>query len=386
VTGYGHSAQFDGEGLAKRGVILVTFNWRVNIFGWLAHSDLSKESEKHISGNYAILDQVAALNWVQNNITAFGGDPGNITIGGESAGASSTQLMSMTPLSMGSFQNAIMQSGGGFDLFTSKMVFGLDEAEKNTDLQRALGVSTIKEARQLDPMEIIRRINRPEAAGAYLPLPVSDGYVLPGTMAEIAQENRYHKINYMIGYTADETGMYDFPFDREGFIRDQQNEYGIYAEEYLKRCDFLYDDDAMRAHLRIRNAEILKTGALVWAELLENQNNKPAFVYCFSRRLPGDEAGAYHSSELWYLFQTLNRNWRPFTGDDYNLSALMADYWSSFVKTGNPNGQNHPNWSPYTKTSPLTMELSFESGMRDLGENTRVNFRKNFVLKKLPGQ
>jgi para-nitrobenzyl esterase len=384
VAGHGHSAQFDGEGFAKRGIILVTFNWRVNIFGWLVHRELSAESDKHISGNYALFDQAAALKWVINNIEAFGGDSGKITVAGESAGASSTQLMSMTPLTKGFFRNAIMQSGGGFDLFSSKMVLTLDEAEKMVDLKRAIGVSTIEEARNLDAMEIINRIGRPEAAGAYLPLPVSDGYILPGTMAEIAHEGRYHKINYMIGYTADETGMYDMPFDREAFIREQKNEYGVWADEYLKLCDFFNDDAEMKGHLKVRSAEILKTGALVWAELLEDQGNSPAYLYCFNRRLPGDDAGAYHSAELWYLFETLNRNWRPFTGDDYELSLLVADYWSNFIKTGNPNGQHRPQWSQWTKGSPLTMDLSFNPGMKDFGENPRISFRKKFVLRQLP--
>jgi para-nitrobenzyl esterase len=142
----------------------------------------------------------------------------------------------------------------------------------------------------------------------------------------------------------------------------------------------------MKKHLKIRSAEILKTGALVWAELLENQGNDPAYLYCFGRRLPGDDAGAYHSAELWYLFETLNRNWRPFTGADYELSLLMADYWSNFIKTGNPNGQQRPPWSPWTKASPLTMELSFNPGMKDLGENPRVSFRKKFVLRQLPNK
>jgi para-nitrobenzyl esterase len=180
--------------------------------------------------------------------------------------------------------------------------------------------------------------------------------------------------------------MYDMPFDREGFIREQREEYGAYADDYLKRCEFLEDDKAMKAHLKVRSAEILKTGALVWARLLEEQGNNPAHVYCFSRRLPGDDAGAYHSGELWYLFETLNRNWRPFTGMDYELSRLMADYWSNFIKKGNPNGQNHPEWTAYTAALPLTMDLGPEPGMKNMGGNPRIDFRRQFVLRKLPGQ
>ena len=311
VTGYGHMPQFDGEGLAGRGIILVTFNWRVNIFGWLVHRELSAESERGISGNYALLDQIAALTWVRENIAAFGGDADNITVAGESAGGSSTQLMCMTPLTRDLFRNAIMQSGGGFDLFSSAAMGTLEEEERRVDLERALGVSNIAEARKLDAMEIIRRISRLEAAGAYIPMPVADGYVMPGTMKEIALENRYHKVNYIIGYTEDEAGMYDMPADREWFLQEQRAEYGALADQYLRLCRFLEDDDAFRAHIKGRSAELLKTGALVWADLLESHGNQTPYVYCFTRQMPGDNAGAYHSAELWYQFETLNRNWRP---------------------------------------------------------------------------
>ena len=122
VTGWGHFPFVDGEGFAKRGVIFVSFNWRVNVFGWLTHPELDAENERHVSGNYAVLDQIQALKWVRNNIAAFGGDPDNITVAGESAGGSSTMNLCCTPLTRGMFRHASMQSGGGWDLFVSNSV------------------------------------------------------------------------------------------------------------------------------------------------------------------------------------------------------------------------------------------------------------------------
>lgn len=285
VVGRGHEMSVDGEGLAQRGVIVVTFNWRVNIFGWLAHKELSEENPDHISGNYAVLDQIAVLKWVRRNIEAFGGDPENITINGLSAGGSSTMNMCMTPLTRGLFKNAIMQSGGGFDLFTSTMIPTLKQYEDMVDLKRALGVDSIAEARKLDAQEIIRRISRPEAAGAYLPMQVADGVIFPDTNTEICKKEMYHKINYIIGYTKDESHMYEPNFDKEAFIQDVKNEYGDYAEDYLKLCDFLQDDEAFKKHMISRSGELLRTAAENFAELVSSHGNGPVYVYCFARRI-----------------------------------------------------------------------------------------------------
>lgn len=385
VTGYGHQMCFDGETFAKRGVILVTFNWRVNIFGWLVHRELSEESPQGVSGNYGILDQIAALKWVKNNIASFGGNPDNITIGGESAGASSVFSLCMTPLARGMFQRAIMQSGGGFDIFASPTFLSLKQMEADMNLEKLLGVHSIQEARSLDALEVERRIQRPEAAFAYLPMQAIDGYVFPKDLKEMALNNEYPNIPYIIGYTKDESFMYVYPEDRQAFIQGQRDEYGDYAEHYLKLCDFLQDEEAFRAHLFSRNAELLKTAAINWAEIVESHGNQPVYMYCFDRVLP-DGYGAYHSAELWYLFGTLFRNKRKFTGADYELSEKMTDYWANFARSGDPNGQGLAVWTPYTKASPLTMRLGLETEMGDLGMNERILFRKNYLMGRLPGQ
>lgn len=381
VTGYGHEKMFDGGGFCKRGVILVTFNWRVNIFGWMVSRELMEESGLGICGNYGVLDQIAALDFVRENICAFGGDPENITIGGESAGASSVMNLCSTPLARGKFKNAVMESGGGFDLFTSYGMRDMRDACAQTSLESLLAVRTLAQARELSGEELLRRINRPEAVGAYLPLPVVDGYVFPKTIARTALDGECGHVNYLIGYNGDETYMYEQKADRNHFIGEMRAEYGKYADDYLSLCGFLEDDRAFADYMRHRSAEALKTGAVAFAELMDGQGH-PIRLFCFDRKMPGDNAGSYHAAELWYLFQTLHRNWRPFTEEDYRLSDEMADRWAAFVRTGTPNTAGYAEWKLYTRQDPCTMLFDLSPCMKNLGENARVSFRKKFVLQQ----
>ena len=379
VTGYGHEKMFDGKGFCEQGVILVTFNWRVNIFGWLVNEELIKESERRICGNYGVLDQIAALDFVRENIAAFGGNPDNITIGGESAGSSAVMNLCSTPLARGKFKNAIMESGGGFDLFTSFGMRDMEEACRKTSLEKLLGVKTLAEARALSAEELLERIGRPEAAGEYWPLTVVDGYVFPKTIARTALDDECSKVNYLLGYNGDETHMYEPDFERNHFIKEMEEEYGPYAKDYFALCDFLEEKEKFEEYMKRRNGEILKTGAVVLADLMDSQGH-PLYLYCFDRKMPGDDAGSYHAAELWYVFKTLDRNWRTFTEKDYSLSDEMAKRWAMFAKTGVPNAEGCEEWKPYTKEEPYTMVFDLESGMKNLGENQRVIFRKEFVL------
>lgn len=174
--------------------------------------------------------------------------------------------------------------------------------------------------------------------------------------------------------------MYEMPVDKELFISGVRGEYGEHADEYLALCDFLDDDAAFAEHLRVRSAEILKTGVVAFAEVLAKEG-RPVYTYSFDRPLPGEDGGAFHSCELWYQFGTLPRSWRPFEGGDFELSRAMTDYWTNFSKTGNPNGGELPKWSKYTPEDPNIMSLSFDLGMVPFEEPPRIKFRKEWISK-----
>lgn len=324
MGGHCSEVEFDGAGYCKRGVILVTINYRCNIFGFLAHPWLSAESDKGISGNYGILDQIAALRWVRDNIAAFGGDPDNITIFGQSAGSMSVQTLVSTRLTEGLVSKAILQSAGSYggginrDLTLDEamdiggQIAGLSSAQ-SLEALRALPAEAVFElaekAQELFPM-----------SGGLIFVPNIDGYLLEDGYDRLTEQDQIHKIPYMIGSTEDDLSC------REEDIRA-----GIKSSLYR--------------------------GCIGWSLKNEENGNAPAYVYFFSRHLPGDDAGAFHSSELWYMFETLQRCWRPMTERDRELSGRMMDFWTAFMKTGNPNGQGD-EWKPCTKEDPFVMELN----------------------------
>lgn len=300
MNGFGGEKEFDGEGFAKKNVILVTINYRLNAFGFFAHPELEAENEEHVSGNYGILDQIFALNWVRENIEAFGGDPEKITIDGQSAGCMSVQTIISSPLSRGMLRGAILQSGGGIGGFGH----GADQ-EAAWDISRKLmdhlNVKTVAELRQLPWQQVLEAAYAVNDRGLGWG-PHIDGWVLTENTDDAALKGHLHDVSYLIGCCGDDMG----------------------ASELL--------------------------GAAV-DRFCQNQldlDRKPAYRYLFDRKLPGDDAGAFHSSELWYEFETLSRCWRPFEEHDYELSRIMSTYWANFVKNGDPNGEGLPLWEPYT--------------------------------------
>lgn len=300
LHGWGSEKEFDGEGFAKKGVILCTINYRVNVFGFFAHPELERETEEHVSGNYGILDQIFALKWIRENIAAFGGDPGKITIAGQSAGCMSVQSIISSPLSRGMLRGAILQSGGGL-----RAVFETPNKEQLWDisekLMEHLQVKTIKDLREVPANTLMEAAYAVNGEGLGW-TPHQDGWLLPTSTDALAEAGKIHDISYMIGSTGDDIGG-----------------------------DTLLQESGAR--------------------FCENQlklGRTPAYFYFFDRKLPGDNAGAFHSSELWYVFETYPRCWRPWEECDRELSRVMSAYWANFVKTGDPNGGSLPRWKPYT--------------------------------------
>lgn len=320
MGGCGHEKEFDGGGYCRRGVILVTINYRLGPIGFLAHPWLSEENRAEgkpaVSGNYAVLDQIAALKWVYENIEAFGGDPGNITVFGQSAGCMSVQTLVSSPLTKGMISKAILQSGVGLSYDHT-----LAKAElEGVQFAANAGVNSLEEMRALTFEQVMAAAGPLIMKGfATMELPytpVIDGVVLEDGYNAALEQGKIHDIPYMVGST-----MNDIATSREELAKGERGK--VYA------------------------------GSKKWClEQLSNGRN-PAWLYYFTRQLPGDDAGAFHSSELWYMFETYGRCWRPMTEADAKLSANMMDYWTNFMKTGDPNGAGLPVWKPWREDGDM---------------------------------
>ncbi len=381
MTGYGHSAHFDGEPFARQGVILVTINYRINVFGWMVDPELSAESEHGVSGNYGLLDQIAALKWVRRNITNFGGDPDNITVAGQSAGAASVQALISSPLTKGDIAKAVFESGGGVDALPDMNYPKLADVEARMNLRESLGVENIAEARALSAQELLRRWTSTIGSQSVQQFPVVDGYVLPESTTDLVYEGKVADIPYLIGYTAKE-GIVVTP-TRESLEELAQFMYGEEkAQEYLALCP-----EGEEEFEKIRDGfftESLHAGCEAWAEVLEENGRGPVYVYQLSRNLPGDDMGAFHASDLWYVFKTLMRCWRPWELRDYEIAVQMNTYWANFAKTGNPNGERVPEWTPFTKENPQTLLIGDdETAMGQAKRTPRESFRLEYLLDGL---
>jgi len=294
--GCGHEKHFDGPVWPQKGIIGVTLNYRLGPMGFVCLPELKEEAG--YTGNYGLHDQMTAIRWVKDNIAAFGGDPDNITIMGQSAGAMSVQQHSLSPLTDGLFQRAVMSSGGG----VSKALASAP-AEKSYDFWYAVmkkaGCQDLAAFRALpvDRLFALWQETRKEVKGGNC-FPCIDGHFVVGSGSELLAGGRQKKIAYMTGSTS---------------------------------------EDMM--------PPILQSMAKSWCAAQE----KPSYTWYFDRRLPGDDNGAWHSSDLWYWFGTLDNCWRPMEDKDRKLSDQMTSYLCNFVKCGDPNGADLPRWMPSTK-------------------------------------
>lgn len=314
LSGYCAEKEFDGTEYAKRGVILVTVNYRLGLFGFMCHPWLAKENNGHC-GNYGVLDQLAALKWVKENIKAFGGDPDNVTLFGQSSGSLSSQTLMLSPLSKGLFNKCILQSGAGYDngfCKNRKQEEYYDIGKKAVELS---GVKSLAELREIPADRLLEISNELIEYACSLDKglgyePVIDNYLLVGDSEYNLKVGNFSDIPIILGSTAND-------------ICTPENQ-TIPMEESQ-----------------------LHNGCINWCKHQIELGYTPSYVYYFNHRLPGDNSGAFHSSELWYMFGTLDRCWRPFTDNDRHLSEKMLDYWCNFIKTGDPNGDELDEWTAW---------------------------------------
>ena len=344
--GSGSVPLYDGEEMAKKGVVFITINYRLGIFGFLAHPELSKESPNHVSGNYGILDQIAALQWVKRNVAAFGGDPERVTIAGQSAGSFSVNALVISPLAKGLFQRAIAQSGA---MFISDMLGGsalADMEQAGVELLKKLNISGINELRAKPAEELIK-------AGVRLGLTI-DNHVLVPPAAAYA-EGKHNDVPLLTGWNAGDNLSFATPLQAADFIANAEKEYGENAVEFLRLFPAGTDEDAKQSQELLG---LLSFGGTnyTWAMVQCAYGKNPVYLYYFSHVPPGlPNYGAFHSAEFGYALKTL-RYWdRPFTSYDHQLSETMSSYWVNFAASGNPNAAGLPAWQSFSPAAKQVM-------------------------------
>ena len=329
--GCGHEKHFDGPLWPTKGVIGVTINYRLGPLGFICLPEL-KEKDGH-TGNYGLYDQYTAIKWVKENIEAFGGDSNNIAIMGQSAGAMSLQQHCLSPKTKGLFNKAIMSSGGG----VSKMM-STSKDEKTFDFWKAVmknaNCETIEELKKVNVEEYFNawQKTKKEMKGFYMPSPVIDNEYIVGNGIDLLKANKQHQIHYMCGSTS---------------------------------------EDMM--------PPIIFNMAKKWCQSQE----KDSYTWFFDRQLPGDNNGAWHSSDLWYWFGTLQNSWRPFIKKDFDLSNQMIDYLCNFIKNGNPNGNNLPKWESSKSQSKV---MCFGEKTTQMSNPNMFKLIKTMLTNKAVGE
>lgn len=336
--GWGTEPEFDGQEWGNKDVVLVSINYRLGVFGFLCHPELSKESAHGVSGNYGILDQIESLKWIKKNIAQFGGDPNNVTIFGQSAGAGSVRTLCESPLARGLFHKAVIMSGNGISLPGANRPSGpfapmtLQQAEEVTKkMMDWAGLTDIKKMRQA-ATETIHALPAIYAGAtgerAYIPqMPIVEGYVSLKSFDDATREGTLADIPYMIGYTL--------------------NDMGDMSEGIAEFC-------------RVRESKGGKAWAYEFARPLPDDGSHPEVT----RRLKG----AFHSSDLWFVFKSLKHCWRPWTQGDWDLSEKMLTAWTNFAKYSDPNGPKGGVWKPCTKKSPLFMLFKLNGADEEASE------------------
>ena len=381
VAGATSEPRQDAGNLSKKGVLVVSMNYRLGIFGFFAHPALTKESGHDAAGNYGLLDQVAALKWVRDNIAVFGGDPDNVTIFGESAGSISVNALMASPLAKGLFRRAIGESGAllGDTLRAQTRV----ETEKaGVGFGKALGADSIEALRAKPADEILQAASKPGAARFSANI---DGYFLPETVEAIFTAGKQNNVSLLAGWNADE-GNYRSIFGKEdatpeNFLKRARALYGDKAETVLKVYPATTAAQAKRSAQDLAGDRFIGFSTWKWMELQLKTGKAPVYRYRFEQTLPlppdaapDAEATAPHASEIEFVFQVLSSRKLPWRPEDRKVSELMGSYWTNFAKTGDPNGEGLPKWPAYSQDGYQVMHLRADPGAAPDEQRARYLF------------
>lgn len=343
----------DGEAFARKGVILVSMNYRLGIFGFFAHPALAAESPQHAAGNYGLMDQAAALQWVKRNIGAFGGDPGNITVFGESAGSFSVSAQMASPMAKDTLAHAIGESGGAFSRGTLPFpTLATAEARGEAFARDVLGKTSLADLRAMPATEVVKAVEAQKAPGVRFG-PDVDGEFLPDSVPAIFAAGKQAHIPLLAGWNHDEGGPPRDSVTLDSYRQTSQTMWGAKADDFLKAYPATNDEEARRASADLAGDLFIAASTWEWIEAHVKTGGAPVYRYRFDRPSPGDRyhpasSGAFHSSEIEYVFGNLSfRPAAPWKAEDYKLSELLQNYWVNFARTGNPNAAGLPEWPAY---------------------------------------
>ena len=384
---------YDGAALARKGVVLVTINYRLGPFGYFAHPALSKESPQGSSGNYGVLDQIAALEWVKRNIAAFGGDPDRVTIFGESAGSWSVCSLVATPLAKGLFHRAIGQSGGCFSpMHYLKTQRGpMPAAEKTGEgLATALGCGDAA-----DPLAALRAKSTEEILAVATKQPAAartrpnvDNWVFPDDIYNIYAKGQQNQVPVLLGSNADEAtslavpGL--IPTKAESFVEAAKRKYADLSERYLSTYPVTSDSDVRDAYLHTVRDEWFTWEMRTWARLTQKSGSK-AYLYFFSRVPPRPDSktyGAYHAAEIIYVFNNLDKATWQSEPPDRALADAMSSYWVRFAAAGDPNGNGQTAWPAYDPEKQSCLEFGDKIGQRNGVLRAQCEFFDDYYAAK----
>ncbi|MGA8594376.1 MAG: carboxylesterase family protein [Bryobacteraceae bacterium] len=380
----------DGENLTKKGVVVVSMNYRLGVFGFFSHPELAKESGQNASGNYGLLDQLAALRWVHHNIAAFGGDPANVTIFGESAGSMSVNAQVTTPLAAGLFKQAIGESGGDFGF--SEPLPALSQSEQTgLKFMQEIGVSSLKDLRKKSAQELLDASIK--GRNLFRFWPNVDGYFFPHSPLAIYQAGKENHVAVLAGWNTDEQNAAAFfgkgAHTRENYEAKVRQMFDGKADEALKLFPASTPEQMNASARELASARFIAYSTWKWLELQTQSGRSNVYRYHFEEAPPveggGASHGAYHSADIEYVFQTLDWKKLPWTAADRKVSDQMISYWTNFAKSGDPNGPALPNWPRYTPDQFEVMHLGPDTHASPDGDRAKYLFLDAVLASRAHG-
>ena len=367
---------YNGEYLARKGLVLVSIAYRVGQLGFMAHPELSAENPNKVSGNYGLLDMIAGLKWIKENIETFGGDPDKVTIFGESAGGIAVSMLCASPLAKGLFNGAISQSGGSFGpnrtvTYPGENMKLLVDAEKDgLEYSKSAGVSSIAELRKIEPFKL------PAIRG--LAWPVVDGYVIPDDQYKLYEEGKFNDTPILVGYNSDEGASFSHEKNPEEYIANVKKRYGKFADDLIKAYPVGENSVPKTARDLARDAAFgWQTWS--WARLQSRIGKSKAYLYYFDQHpdYPEDSPqygyGSPHGQDVRYVFKTLDNSNPQITKTDLEISDAMATYWTNFAKFGHPNSEGVPEWQPFSDEIPVAMHFNQKPFMGPVPSENSLN-------------